>query len=303
MGLRSLGWLVKELARRARRRLWDCVPDRVVLARRYRQTFGRPLNLRDPRTFNEKLCWLMLYYRPPLVTAVADKYAVRSYVAERAGPGILNELYGVWDRAEDIDFDALPDAFVLKVNWGWRMNIFCRRKADLDVPGTRARLAEWLRRSYYWTTREWCYKNIKPRIICERLLIDSTLITPTEYGFHCFAGEPRFVRASRDRATQLTTDTFDLKWQTTPFSVNRPDCGRVVARPGNFDEMVECARRLSADWPFVRVDLYEVDGRTVFSELTLYPAAGMSHFIPEEYDRYWGDALQLPRSEWGWRGG
>jgi hypothetical protein len=298
MGPRSLGWLVKELARRVRRRLQDYVPDRVVLARRYQRTFGRTLNLRNPQTFNEKLYWLMLYYRPPLVTTVADKYAVRSYVAERVDPGILNELYGVWDHASDIDFDALPDAFVLKVNWGWRMNILCPKKADLDVPGTRARLTEWMRRSHYWTTREWCYKNIKPRIICERLLIDSTLITPTEYAFHCFAGEPRFIRASRDRVTQLTTDTFDLKWQATPFSVNRPDCGRVVSRPSNFDEMVECARRLSAGWPFARPDFYEVDGRTVFSELTLYPAAGGSRFIPPEYDRHWGDALQLPRPEW-----
>ncbi len=294
---RSLPRLVKEVARRARRRVEDYVPDRVVLACRYRQAFGRPLNLRNPQTFNEKLYWLMLYYRPPLATTVADKYAVRSYVAERVGPAILNELYGVWDRAADIDFDALPDAFVLKVNWGWRMNILCPRKADLDVPGARAQLTEWMRRSYYWTSREWSYKRIKPRILCERLLIDSTLITPTEYGFHCFAGEPRFIRASRDRATQLTTDTFDLTWQSTPFSINRPDCRRVVARPGNFDEMVECARRLSAGWPFARVDFYEVDGRTVFSELTLHPAAGMSRFIPPEYDCHWGDALQLPRPQ------
>ncbi|MGH7373024.1 MAG: ATP-grasp fold amidoligase family protein, partial [Candidatus Rokuibacteriota bacterium] len=106
MGPRSLGWLVKELARRVRRRLQDYVPDRVVLARRYQGTFGRRLNLRHPQTFNEKLYWLMLYYRPPLATTVADKYAVRSYVAERVGPGILNELYGVWDHASDIDFDA-----------------------------------------------------------------------------------------------------------------------------------------------------------------------------------------------------
>ena len=97
------------------------MPDRLVLARRYKQTFGRPLNLRNPKTFNEKLYWLMLYYRPPLVTTVADKYAVRSYVAERVRPAILNELYGVWDRVSAIDFDTLPDAFVLKVNWGWRI--------------------------------------------------------------------------------------------------------------------------------------------------------------------------------------
>jgi hypothetical protein len=296
MGSRSIGWLVEALGgRRVRHYVQDCVPDRVVLARRYRATFGRRLNLRNPKTFNEKIYWLMLYHRLPLVTTVADKYAVRGYVAERVGPRILNELYGVWERASDIDFDALPEAFVLKVNWGWRMNIFCHRKADLDVPGTRAKLADWMRRSYYWTTREWCYKNIEPRIICERLLVDSTRITPTEYHFHCFGGEPRFLRATRDRATKVATDTFDLNWRRVPFCINRPDGKQVVARPSNFDDMVECSARLAAGWPFARVDLYEADGRTVFSEISLYPGAGGSRFIPEEYDRYWGDALPLPR--------
>ncbi len=298
MGPGSLGWLLKELARRARARLRDYVPDRVILARRYRRTFGCPLNLRNPQTFNEKIYWMMLYYRPPLATTVADKYAVRAYVADRVGPHILNELYGVWDRAADIDFDALPDAFALKVNWGWRMNILCPRKADLDVPATRARLTEWMRRSHYWTNREWAYKNIRPRIIGERLLVDSALITPTEYSLFCFAGEPRFLRAQRDRATHLTSDTFDLNWEVPPFVIYRPNAGRVVTRPSNFDEMVTCARRLSAGWPFVRVDLYEVDGRTVFGELTLYPGAGGNRFIPPEYHRHWGDVLQLPEPQW-----
>lgn len=295
---RTARWLVQGLSGAARQALADAVPDRVVLARRFKHNFGRLPDLRNPQTFNEKICWLMLYYRPPLLPTVADKHSVRSYVAERVGPGILNELYGVWDHPAQIDFDALPDAFVLKINWGWRMNILCHDKSQLDVAATRARLTDWMRRSYYWTSREWCYKNIRPRIICERLLVDSVLRTPTEYGFHCFAGEPRFVRASRDRATRLTTDTFDATWHRTPFSINRPDAGQVVDRPSNFDEMVECARRLSAGWPFARVDLYEVDKRTVFSEVTFYPGAAAIHFIPREYDRYWGDALPLPQPQW-----
>ena len=298
MDRRSLEGLVRDVARRCRRRLRDYVPDRVVLARRYRRTYGRPLNLRSPQTFNEKLYWLMLYYRPPIATTVADKYAVRAYVAERVGSGILSDLYGVCDRADDIDFDALPEAFVLKVNWGWRMNVLCPRKADLDLPATRAQLTEWMRRSLYWTTREWPYKDIRPRIIAERLLIDSMQGNPTEYSFFCFGGEPAFVRAQRDRATHVTADTFDLKWQVPPFVINRPNTGRVVTRPSNFDEMVECARTLSAGWPFIRVDLYEVDGATIFGELTLYPGAGTNRFFPAEYDRYWGEVLQLPRPQW-----
>jgi hypothetical protein len=290
--------LVRKLRRAGGGLLRACIPDRVVLARRYRRVFGRRLNLRDPQTFNEKIYWLMLYYRPPLATMVADKYAVRDYVAERAGPHILKELYGVWDRPAEIDFDALPDAFALKVNWGWRANILCSRKADLDENAARAKLAEWMRRSHYWVNREWAYKNIRPRILCERLLIDPTGSTPTEYSFFCFDGQPRFVRAQRDRFTVMTTDTYDLQWQIPPFYINRPNAGRIVSPPSNFDEMVSCARLLSAGWPFVRVDLYDVDGRTIFSELTLYPGGGTNRFIPPEYDRYWGEALPLPRPQW-----
>ncbi|MGH7299881.1 MAG: ATP-grasp fold amidoligase family protein, partial [Candidatus Rokuibacteriota bacterium] len=127
----TLARLVRGLARRGRRILSDSIPDRVVLTRRFERTFGRPLNLRSPQTFNEKLYWLMLYYRPPLMSQLADKYAVRRYVAERVGPHILNDLYGVWDCAADIDFAKLPEAFVLKVNWGWRMNLFCPDKSAL----------------------------------------------------------------------------------------------------------------------------------------------------------------------------
>jgi hypothetical protein len=287
--------LVRGVARRARRIASDAVPDRIVLARRYRSIYGQPLNLRHPQTFNEKLYWLMLNYRTPLATIVADKYAVRGYVAERVGPQILNELYGHWTRVSDIDFDALPDAFVLKVNWGWRYNIFCRKKADLDLEYVRWQLTEWLRRSHYWTTREWCYKNIAPRILCERLLVDPVEVNPIEYAFHCFGGEPRFVRVHTDRATKLTSDIFTLDWQAPPFVVNRASSGKVVHPPPNFAQMISCARRLAQGWPFVRVDLYGIAGQTVFSEMTLYPGAGANRFIPESYEYYWGEQLQLPK--------
>ena len=236
----------------------------------------------------------MLYYRPPLMSQLADKYAVRPYVAERVGPHILNELYGAWDRVGDIDFSRLPDTFVLKVNWGWRMNLFCRDRATFDVEAARRQLAAWMRRSHYWHNREWVYKDITPRIVCERLLTDPVWASPTDYGFHCFGGEPRFLRVHTDRARQRGSDTFDLQWQRAPFGVSRPPSGRLVPRPSNLDEMVACARSLSRGWPYVRVDLYSIEGRTVFGEMSWHPAAGASRFIPESYDRYWGDQLTLP---------
>jgi hypothetical protein len=282
------------LTRPSRRFLSDRLPDRLVLARRFQRAFGRPLNLKDPQTFNEKLLWLMLYYRTPLVTRLADKYEVRGYVAERVGSERLNELYGVWDRVSDIDFDTLPDAFALKVNWGWGANVFCPRRSELDVPKTKEQLAAWMRRSHYWSAREWCYKNIRPRIICERLLTDDRGGTPPDYKFFCFGGEPRFVKAHTDRFGQHGRGLFDLDWQTPPFGYGPPSTGQPIPRPDNLDDMLACARSLSRGFPFVRVDLYSVAGRTIFGEMTWHPSAGMGRFFPDRYNKYWGDELRLP---------
>jgi hypothetical protein len=273
----------------------NLVPDRIALARRFQRTFGRPLNLKNPQTFNEKLFWLMLYYRSPLVTRLADKYEVRTYVAELVGSKILNELYGVWERVADIDFAMLPEAFVLKVTWGSGMNILCPKKSELNVRDTKEALALWMSRNYYWSWREWCYKNIKPRIICERFLSDSLWGTPPDYKFFCFGGEPRCVQVDTTRFTQHGRDFFDLDWQLLPFNCGvYPSSGQTIARPSNLDEMAEFARRLSNGFPFVRVDFYAIDGQTLFSEMTWYPGAARLRFIPESYDRYWGDVLQLP---------
>lgn len=287
--------LVKGRGWRIRRFLSDRVPDRVVLARRFERAFGRRLNLKNPRTFNEKLFWLMLHYRTPLVTRLADKYEVRSYVAERIGSGVLNELYGVWDHVGDIDFENLPEAFALKVTWGTARNIFCRNKSELNVHETKERLAYWMSRNYYWVCREWCYKHIKPRIICERFVIDSVWGTPPDYKFFCFGGEPRFVQVDTDRFTQHKRDLFDLDWQAVPFTYQEfPSSKRAIPRPSNWEEMVAFARILSRGFPFVRTDLYSLNGRTLFGEMTWYPSAGEGRFWPDSYDWYWGEALQLP---------
>jgi hypothetical protein len=294
--INGLKWRANALGRRAARVLSDCLPDRIVLARRFRRTFGRPLNLKSPTTFNEKLFWLMLYYRTPLVTRLADKYAVRQYVAERVGPGILNDLYAVWERVDDIDFTTLPEAFVLKVTWGANMNIFCRKISGLNVETTKEQLRAWMsRNSTYWDFREWSYKNIKPRIICERLLVDRTWGAPPDYKFYCFAGEPRFVQVGTGRfTTQLSVDGFGLDWQPLPFTCDPFSRGRAVPRPSNLDELVAVARRLSHGFPFVRVDLYAVDGRALFGEMTWYPYGGEVRFSPDVYDTYWGAQLRLP---------
>jgi hypothetical protein len=248
--------------------LTDRLPDRLALARRFEQIFGRRLNLRAPRTFNEKLLWLILYYRTPLVTRLADKYEVRSYVAEHVGQGILNDVYGVWDSVGDIDFGKLPNAFALKVTWGWGMNVLCLKKAELDVDRTKEQLTSWMRRSHYWSFREWSYKDIQPRIMCERLLIDGTWGVPPDYKLFCFGGEPRFVQVDTDRFARHGRDLFDLDWRRLPFTYVYASGGRAIPRPSNLEEMVASARMLANGFPFVRVDFYALDGRTIFGEIT-----------------------------------
>jgi hypothetical protein len=195
----------------------------------------------------------------------------------------------------DIDFAMLPEAFVLRVTWGSDMNILCPNKSELDVRDTRGKLASWMMRNHYWAMREWCYKNIKPRIICERFLIDRVWHTPPDYKFFCFGGEPRFVEVVIARFTQYSRDFVDLDWRLLPFNYGScPSSEKAVARPSNLDEMTEFARRLANDFPFVRVDFYAIDGQTLFGEMTWYPLAGEFRFVPESYDRYWGEVLQLP---------
>jgi hypothetical protein len=273
----------------------DCLPDRYVQASQFKQHFGRPLNFAAPTTFNEKLHWLMLNYRIPEMTQCADKYEVRRYVADRGCASILNDLYGVWDDPADMVFEQLPDTFVLKVTHGSGQNLICRDKSRLNVKSTRRQLAEWMRRSEYWVSREWAYKNIRPRIICERLLTDEQGAVPADFKFFCFNGEPRFIQVDTDRFTTHHRDIFDLDWTLLPFSLEFPSSGRAISRPMNLESMISAARALKQGFPFVRVDFYSMGARVIFGEMTWYPEGGLGRFTPDIYDLHVGEALTLPK--------
>jgi hypothetical protein len=275
-------------------RLQPLLPDRLVYERRFREYFGRPINWGAPRSFNEKIYWLMRYYRRRIMTTLADKYAVRNYVADRLGARFLNTVYGVWNTPEEIPYDSLPPAFVLKATHGHAMNIFCRSRDTLDKVACRRQLAVWLRRNHYLAYREWAYKHIRPRIIAEELLVDPLCGTPPDYKFFCFSGEPRFIQVDTDRFADHRRDFFDVDWTILPFTVKFPRSDRSIPRPTNLEEMVECARMLAAGFPFVRVDFYSCNGQTIFGEMTWYPDAGTTLFSPQSYDEYWGRQIQLP---------
>jgi hypothetical protein len=283
-------------SRLLRQWVYDRRPDRWVYASQFRRKFGRRLNLAAPQTFNEKLHWLMLYYRIPEMTQTTDKYEVRAFVTARIGGWLLNELYGVWDDPEAMaaTVDRLPQSFVLKVTSGSGQNIFCGNKSELDIDTTKRRLAQWMRRSEYWVSREWAYKNIRPRVICERFLTDEAGHLPSDYKFFCFDGEPRVIQVDTDRFTDHRRDLFDLDWRLLPFSFGYRPSDRSIPRPADLSTMLSVARALSAGFPFVRVDLYSTRHGPIFGEMTWYPEGGLGRFSPVEYDLELGQALNLP---------
>lgn len=278
------------------RRSSDLFPDRYIQTTQFREAFGRNLNLDVPATFNEKIHWMMLHYRIPEMPRLADKYEVRSHVAARVGEWVLNDLYGVWENPADVDFQQLPDSFVLKVTSGSGQNILCRDKSLLNVEQARSQLRDWMRQNEYWVGREWAYKNIKPRIICERFLTDDRGHIPCDYKLFCFHGEPSFVQVDTDRFTNHSRDLFDLQWKLLPFNYSYPPSSIQIPKPKHLETMVSLARALSEGFPFVRVDFYSTQERVVFGEMTWYPEGGLGRFDPEEYDLEIGRSLTLPRA-------
>jgi len=258
----------RSVRRDLRQRLRDCAPNAWVQRRGFRRRFARRLNLASPKTFNEKIHWLMLNYRRPELTELADKYSVRGYVAKRVGDAILNELYGVWDEPSAVPFSELPNAFVLKVTWGSGQNIVCANKSALDIESSRSWLAASMRRSNYWHCREWAYKNIKPRIVCERFLSDENGNVALDYKFFCFDGQPRFIQVDSDRFTDHRRDLFDTEWRRLPVTFEFPASGRDIPAPITLGAMMSIATSLSQGFPFVRVDLYSLGKRVIFGEST-----------------------------------
>ncbi len=270
--------------------------DVSYLRKRYRAHFGKKLNLADPQTFNEKLQWLKLYDRRPIYTTMVDKYAAKEYVAEQIGEEYIIPTLGVWDRFDDIDFDALPDQFVLKCTHDSGGLVICRDKNKFDKAAAKAKIEKFLKRDFFWMHREWPYKNVKPRIIAEQYIEDAKSEELLDYKLMCFNGEVKcsFVCSDRFNGNGLHVTFFDKDWRVAPFERKYPKRSEGFPKPLNYDKMVELAERLSAGIPFVRVDFYEVMGKIYFGELTFYPGSGYEKFSPEEWDYTFGNWIQLP---------
>jgi hypothetical protein len=242
--------------------------------------------------------WLKLYNRKARYTVMADKYAVKDYVAERIGREYIIPTLGVWDRFEDIDFHELPEQFVLKCTHDSGGLVICRDKQTLDMEKARTVLTESLHRDYARIAREWPYKDIPRKIIGEKLMWDDSQRTGLrDYKFYCFDGEPKFLYVSlgMDNHATARMSFLNLDWTFAPF--RRRDYlpfEQLPPKPVNYEKMLELARKLSEGEPFLRVDLYEIEGKIYFSELTFTPCGGMMQFDPDQWDQTLGQWIQLP---------
>jgi len=277
-------------------RLADFIPDKLMIKMQYKIATGRNLNLNNPKRFTEKIQWYKLFYRDPLITKCADKYEVRKYVESKGYKDILVPLYGVYENANEIDFELLPDKFVLKTNNGSHSNIFCENKSILDLNRTKETLNNWLTKRTVKAGREWAYYDIKPKIICEKYLDKDENNDLIDYKFFCFNGEPfcLYVIVERFLSGGIKLGIFDLEFNQMPyFRSDIQGITRKIQKPKNFDKMIQIARDLSRDFPHVRVDLYNIRGNIYFGELTFYDGSGYKGFVPDEFDYILGNQFVI----------
>lgn len=271
--------------------------DGIYLKILYRYKMGKRLNLDSPKTFNEKLQWIKLYDRKPIYTTMVDKYEVKKYVSDIIGEEYIIPTLGVWDKFEEIDFERLPNQFVLKCTHDSGGLIIVKDKGNFDINKAKKKINHCMRRNYYINTREWPYKNVKHRIIAEPYLEDSHDESMHDYKFFCFNGEAKYVLVCTNRETSLKETFFDTRWNKAPFKREKHDEDAGIKKPINLDTMIKFANKLSEKHSFIRVDFYEIDGKVFFGELTFFPSGGMAGFSPDKWDLNLGELIKLPDEE------
>ena len=279
------------------KKLAKIIPDKLYLKISFKMKTGYKLNLKEPKTFNEKLQWLKLYGRNHLYTKLADKYEVREYIKDKIGEEYLIPLLGVYNTFDEINFDELPNEFVIKCNHDCASVVICKDKKNFDYDAAKGKIEKALKRNYYYGGREWVYKNIKPRIIIEKCMEDASGQDLKDYKFFCFNGVAKMFKIDFNRFKNHQANYYDVKTKKIlPFGEFEypPDYNKKIAIPKNIDKMIKLANQLSKDIPFARVDFYNINEKIYFGEITFYPAAGFGKFTSKEWDYKLGEMLELP---------
>ena len=278
--------------------LLNWMPDEAFLKLRYWAVKQRKLDLKDPKTFNEKLQWLKLHNRKPEYTMMVDKYRVREYIARTIGEEYLIPLLGVWDDPEDIDFDMLPDRFVLKCNHDSGSVILCPDKSCFDAEAAREKLRSSMKKNLFWWGREWPYKDVKPCVIAEKYMVDESGTQLKDYKFFCFYGEAKMIQVDFDRFVEHKRNIYNTKWEMQDLQIQFPrDAKQDIPKPAELDRMIRLAEKLARGIPHVRVDFYVVEGRVYFGELTFFHGSGHERFTPEEWDYKFGEWIDLTQMD------
>lgn len=277
------------------------IPDKPYLQMMYWLNMGKKLDLKNPKTFNEKLQWLKLYNHNPAYTVMVDKVKAKEYVAKLIGEEHIIPTLGVWDDPDDIDFDELPNQFVLKCNHnsGTGMCI-CRDKSKLDIEKVKAELRKGLKENYFMRWREWPYKNVPRKILAEKFMVDESGTELKDYKIFCFNGEPRYCQVISDRNTDEKIDFYDMHWKRLVGLVGLVGLNDKVHNseyaipcPESFEDMKLMASLLAKSIPFSRIDFYEINHQAYFGEITFFPATGFGNFNPREWNVKMGDMITL----------
>lgn len=273
---------------------FNWMSDELFLKLYFYCVMGYKLDLENPNTYNEKLQWLKLYERKKEFCNLVDKYEVREYIKSTIGEKYLVPLIGLYNNEEEIEWNELPEEFVLKCTHSSASVIICKNKSGMVEDIEKRKLKKWLKKNIFYYGREWPYKDLKPRIVCEKLMKDKNGELPKDYKIFCFNGEPKAISVHDGRFTnEYTHDIYDVNWEKIDVERGIKNSKVIKEKPKNFDEMIKISKILSKNLKHVRVDLYNLDGKIYFGELTFFTASGFQKFEPNEYDYIWGKWINI----------
>lgn len=277
------------------RQYFNWISDKTYLKMLYFSYFKKRINLNNPKTYNEKLQWLKLYDRNPLYIMLVDKLEVRKYVEDKIGKNYLIPLVGSWEKVEQIEWNTLPNQFVLKTTHDSGGVVVCPDKGKLEIRKAKEKLEKSYKRNYYYSAREWPYKTVKPRIVAEKFMVEPSGDTIKDYKFFCFEGEPKVMFVGSDRGTDTRFDFYDMEFNHLPIKQHYLNSDKEIKKPDNFEKMIELSKKLSKGIHHVRVDFYDLNGKIYFGELTLYHFGGFEKFEPTEFDELMGEWIDLSK--------
>jgi len=273
------------------------LPAKKYIELQFCNMMGYKLDLKNPKTFNEKLQWLKLYDRKKIYTKMVDKYDAKEYISNIIGEGYVIPTIGIYDSFDEIDFTQLPKQFVIKCTHDSGGYVICKDKSKLNIEEAMEKINSSLKNNYYWLWREWPYKNIKPRIIIEEYMEDKKSDELIDYKIMCFNGKAKMLFTCTERFSKsgVKVTFFDLDFNKLPFTRHYPSSKVKIEKPVNFEKMIEFAEKLSKNTTFLRVDFYEINKKLYIGELTFYPGAGIEEFEPKEWDYKLGEMIKLSR--------